>query len=178
MGFIGFWSGVHLLFREHRKMEWEDPLIARWKDILLYLDTYHLILHTGIAIEKVGRGGKCVQVVYINPWHKTFFWYRALPWPRKLLPLTCVTRCSRNFAASRISHLTPFSSSLWWKDWFRTATQWIHFVSNFWNPRIGRGGQCKSIKTTENQCKSMKTNENQWKSMKINENQWKSMKTN
>ena len=31
-----------------------------------------------------------------EPYQKLFFLHRALPWPRKLLPLTCVTRCSRN----------------------------------------------------------------------------------
>ena len=47
-------------------MQNEHRLIARWKDILLYLDTYHLILHIGISNKKVGRGGKRRK----EPWEK------------------------------------------------------------------------------------------------------------
>ena len=42
-----------------------------------------------------------------------------------------------------IKSVSQLSSSLWWKDWFRTATNWIHFVRTFWDPRISRTGLWK-----------------------------------
>ena len=67
MNFVGFRSESYLFVKGRSKMQNEHRSIACWKDILQYLDTYHLILHIGIENEKVGRGGKCRKA----PWKKT-----------------------------------------------------------------------------------------------------------
>ena len=59
-------------------MQNEHRLIARWKDILLYLDTYHLILHIGIENEKVDRGEVSQDSMEINV-QETFIFGRGTP---------------------------------------------------------------------------------------------------
>ena len=39
--------------------------------------------------KKLIRGKVCTSAVE-KPVTKLLFWYRALPWPRELLPLTCI----------------------------------------------------------------------------------------
>ena len=72
-------------------MQNEHRLMARWKDVLLYLDTYHLILHIRNANKKVDGGDSRVQSRGKKHTENFFFSHRALPWPRKLLPLTLVS---------------------------------------------------------------------------------------
>ena len=71
-------------------MQNEHRLIARWKDILLYLDTYHLILHIRNANKKVDGGDSRVES-HGKKAQETFFSHRALRGRKKLLPLTLVS---------------------------------------------------------------------------------------
>ena len=58
---IGIQCEFNLFVKGRSKMQNEHRLIARWKDILLYLDTYHLILHIRNANKKVDGGNSRVQ---------------------------------------------------------------------------------------------------------------------
>ena len=53
-------------------MQNEHRFMARWKDILLYLGTSHLILHIGISQKNGGRGGGEASQEAIGKHTKTF----------------------------------------------------------------------------------------------------------
>ena len=76
-------------------------LLFCWKDILLYLDTCHLISRHEVEKEKVDGGDSCVHDPYGKP-HQKLFFHHGHP-----LPLGNFCRCSCLTSAPGIYYPQP-----------------------------------------------------------------------